>query len=977
MKPAFRAFVAVAILATLSCAQAQQHVRPRPLPRPLPPLVDVRGAEQPVRLASAEVTVEASGSLARTTLLITLHNPNDRPLEGTLQFPLQPGQRVAGFALDIEGTMRDAVPVPKAQGRQVFESIERRNVDPALLEQVAGNHFRLRVYPIPARGTRQVRLVLDETMRRDGDAWRLDVPVHLLAGAGDFSLRVSAPDLASEPGVSGAFEALDFRRWSGGYVAEVERDDFRPATGLVLRFPVQATARAYATVVDGEHYVLAELPVRLPQPRPRDLPTSIGLLWDASGSAVHRDRASEYAVLDRYFAAMGNGNVTLRLLRDVGEDGGTFAIRDGDWQALRAALERAPLDGATNLADWTPAPGIGEYLLVSDGLGNYGDGAFPALLEGQRFYALSSAGARTDATRLAELAGARGGRLVSWQGTDALDDAVAALTTVGTRVASLDGDGVADLVAESPFVQDGLLRVAGRLVRPDGTIRARLETAGATQVVELPVGASASPSPQAATAWASWRVAALSADPDRNREAIARLGRAFSLVTPGTSLLVLDDPADYVRHDIPAPPALRERVAALRRQWRETRELSRGEQLDRVAAAFAERIAWWEHDFPKTLPPPAKRDDPRADALQAAEQAASARMVGEPAPTAAAAPMAPPTPVHPGATSLDRIQVTGSRIEDADAVAGPAPGDGITVRLQPWEPDSPYARRLRDAAPGEIYALYLDERDSHADSSAFYLDVADLLLERGRRDEALRVLSNLAEMDLENRHVLRVLGYRLAQADAWPLAVDVFRQVLDMAGEEPQSHRDLGLALAETGRRQEAIERLYEVVVREWDSRFAEIELVALNELNRIVATSPEPLDTAFVDRRLLRNLPLDLRVVLSWDSDNSDMDLWVTDPNGEKCYYANPRTYQGGLISDDFTGGYGPEEFLLRDAKPGTYRVEAHYFGDRQQVVTGATTLMLKLTTGWGTPRQQDHAVTLRLPERDATVLVGEFEVR
>ena len=166
-------------------------------------------------------------------------------------------------------------------------------------------------------------------------------------------------------------------------------------------------------------------------------------------------------------------------------------------------------------------------------------------------------------------------------------------------------------------------------------------------------------------------------------------------------------------------------------------------------------------------------------------------------------------------------------------------------------------------------------------------------------------------------------------------------------------------------------------MAREWDARFSEIELVALNELNQIIAASPTPLDTAFADRRLLRNLPLDLRVALAWDSDNSDMDLWVTDPNGEKCYYAHQLTYQGGLISDDFTGGYGPEEFVLRDAKPGRYRVEAHYFGDRQQIVTGATTLTLTLSTGWGTARQLDQTTTLRLSGKDESVLVGEFEVR
>jgi hypothetical protein len=305
-------------------------------------------------------------------------------------------------------------------------------------------------------------------------------------------------------------------------------------------------------------------------------------------------------------------------------------------------------------------------------------------------------------------------------------------------------------------------------------------------------------------------------------------------------------------------------------------------------------------------------------------------------------------------------------------------GATASIRLQPWQPDSPYARRLRAAPAERIYALYLDERDSRADSTAFYLDVADLLLQRGQRATALRVLSNLAEMQLENRHILRVLGYRLMQAQVWPQAAQVFRQVLDMGGEEPQSWRDLGLALVKSGRTQQGIEKLYETVRRPWDVRFGEIDAVALNEMNAAIAASAGPLDTAFIDPRLLRNMPLDLRVVLAWDSDNSDMDLWVTDPNGETCYYGHRLTHQGGSLSRDFTAGYGPEEFVLRHAKPGKYRVEANYFGDRmQQVVTGGTTLTLTLSTGWATPRQRDQAVTLRLSGRSETVLVGEFEVK
>jgi len=172
------------------------------------------------------------------------------------------------------------------------------------------------------------------------------------------------------------------------------------------------------------------------------------------------------------------------------------------------------------------------------------------------------------------------------------------------------------------------------------------------------------------------------------------------------------------------------------------------------------------------------------------------------------------------------------------------------------------------------------------------------------------------------------------------------------------------------------VDALWEVVARPWDARFPDIEMTALAELNAIVAGAATKPDVSAIDPRLLRNLPLDLRVVLTWDTDNSDMDLWVTDPNGEKAFYGNPLTYQGGRMSADFTGGYGPEEFALRHAKPGRYLIQAQFYGERQQVLSAATTLQVKLQTGFGTPAQKEEAITLRLGARSDVVTVGEFTV-
>ena len=44
--------------------------------------------------------------------------------------------------LSVGGELREAVPVPKDKGRQVFEEIVRRGVDPGLLEKTAGNSSR-------------------------------------------------------------------------------------------------------------------------------------------------------------------------------------------------------------------------------------------------------------------------------------------------------------------------------------------------------------------------------------------------------------------------------------------------------------------------------------------------------------------------------------------------------------------------------------------------------------------------------------------------------------------------------------------------------------------------------------------------------------------------------------------------------------------------------------------------------------------
>jgi Ca-activated chloride channel homolog len=352
----------------------------------------------------------------------------------------------------------------------------------------------------------------------------------------------------------------------------------------------------------------------------------------------------------------------------------------------------------------------------------------------------------------------------------------------------------------------------------------------------------------------------------------------------------------------------------------------------------------------------------------------------EEAPVAAAAPQASAPIVSQDMRA--RRQDSGATISAEAKVGGLADARArdeasASIQLKKAESNARYAKRLQDAADADLERIYLDERAEWKNSTAFYLDVADILFKRGKRELALRVLSNLAEMDLENRHILRILGQRLMEAEAPRIAIPVLQRVAELAPNEPQSFRDLGLAFAAAGQPQQAVNQLAEVVNRPWHGRFPEVELIALAELNAIAARAGNNVSLDKIDPRLRRNLSLDLRAVLGWDADNTDIDLWVTDPNGQKVYYGARESYQGGRMSQDFTGGYGPEEFSLKKAKPGKYKIEAQFYGHRQQVVAGATTLALTLSTGFGTELQKDQRITLRLQGAREMVYVGEFEVK
>lgn len=106
----------------------------------------------------------------------------------------------------------------------------------------------------------------------------------------------------------------------------------------------------------------------------------------------------------------------------------------------------------------------------------------------------------------------------------------------------------------------------------------------------------------------------------------------------------------------------------------------------------------------------------------------------------------------------------------------------------------------------------------------------------------------------------------------------------------------------------------------------------------------------------------MDLAVIMHWNTDRTDVDLHVTEPSGEECYYSHNQTKSGGVLTQDITQGLGPEMYTLETAPSGEYRVEVKYYSADQNRTKAPTETLLTVMKDIGRPnaKAQTKRITL-----------------
>lgn len=922
--------------------------------------------KQELEISRLNVKIEIIGNIATTTYDILFFNPQGRDLEGELSLPLSEGQQICRYALDIDGKLREGVIIEKVKARQAFEAVTRQNIDPGIITITKGNFFKTRIYPIPSKGNKRVVLAISETLGGDKNNLYYSLPIETSQSIGEFNLDVKAiKSRNTEKGIVSEFENIQFDDESDAFVLSLNRKDFSSSDPIKFTLPRFGGSdhQLFTHEFEGETYFY--LNIKPPTLSSTDQKGSerIRIFWDNSSSGAKRDIEKELRLLENYLNS-------LRSVKEISVTSFNAVMNQNESfgrsvKSVISHIRELRYDGATRFDQIKFDGKYDEIILFSDGINTIGteDVRMPKNVV---HTITSSSGSNYNL--LKKLARKTNGEFINLSNTS-IDGALDLLQMDEEKFLSnsYSNSEFEEVYPNLPqrvgdyFELTGILKAEKASIKINYGDRNSVTKSQSFEIVKK----SNTP---ISRIWASKKMETLNVDYNRNKEAIFTLSQKHNIVTKNSSFIVLDRVEDYVEHEIEPPVELRNEYDSLIKQKEESKP-DPNAIFQKNLQRFSSLKSWYI--APPIISNQVEESDGVPRALQGGVSGIEAELdedvtddvIGE----------AFFFDEAPSGEALQEMVVVDYSPNSRSKSAETATSGDPSIKILAWLPDAPYLDELRSATEN-LEELYFKLKEENETRPAFFIQVSDFFFDKQMDDLAVRILSNTIELDLENPELLRAVAKRLLDEKEYEMSISLFLEIKEARPEEPQSYRDLALAYVENEQYQNGLDLLGYVLDNEWD-RFADIKDVVLNELNNVISQHKDELDLSSINKEFIQPMPLDVRIVIDWSSNDSDIDLWVIDPNGEKCFYSHPNTKIGGKISRDFTQGYGPEEYSLKEAKRGFYTVYVNYYSESRQTITGPVTIYATLVTNYGTSKQQSKRIAVQLTDNKESRQIAQLE--
>lgn len=1002
----------LAALALLACQQPGPKANPAPATTPSPaatspspPVAEptsfrfletettekpaTSAPETPISLTASDgtglklVSLRAAGvieePLAFTELVMTFQNPQDRVIEGQFRITLPVNASISRFAMKIGDRWQEGEVVERQAARRAYEDFLHRRQDPALLEQGAANEFTARVFPIPARGIKELIISYSQELTRADQKYK--IPLVGLPQLGDLDIHVLVATTESKAGASSLGGSTLSHQ-----VVEVKKQGWVPDAD----FEVEQTHASGRLGLRHENLVVARV-TPIVQSEPEAI-HSLLVLFDTSASRAlgFERQVGLLRKLVRGLEQGGGGEVPISV---VAFDQVVETVYEGkvsgfgepelkklrDWRALGASdLERA----LRFVGSRATAEGSLKYrrvVLLGDGIPTAGSTEGDALIQAaksmagsgvERFDAIALGGIRDEAmlAKLVTAGLARPGTVIDGDlpvqmVARKLTQATHGVIPVSVPGASwvwpdkLEGFQAGDqalIYADLPKEQPLQLALGGVAIASDNRVLAEVER------------------PLIERAWVKARMSRLleqrdtlaSGDKDMRAaitKQVTELSIRHRVLSPYTALLVLETEADYARFHIDrraladvltvGPTGLtvlnrsadslavtKRPVSPQRNHDADKNKLGEKDQGLVQAPGDGLKGEAKPTEDAKKMKAGDAMDDLEAGADAPAKTAAAPQEAKED--KAAEAPRAerrlqateapPPPPAPRPPPAAESVEVASSnRPEDLRGEApyvGPFKGVMDLIARKKGKEALEKASAWREEAPGDVMAL---------------IALGEAYEALGEVRLAARAYGSLIDLFPSRADLRRFAGERLerlSDRDAATLAIDSYQKAVEQRPDHPASHRLYAFALVKNEQYERAFEAMAAGVKQSYpDGRFLGVDQILREDLGLIARawSKAEPKRGAEIKAKLSalggseENGP-SLRFILNWETDANDVDFHIFDSRGGHAFYSSPELPSGGNLYADVTTGYGPECFTIRGARKARahpYKLQAHYY--------------------------------------------------
>jgi hypothetical protein len=802
--------------------------------------------------------------------------------------------------------VKEARIVPREKAAYAYTETTHRRVDPAIMEWAGADIFNCRVFPLQPNKLHRVVIGYDLDLQNVGDDKVLTIAVPSAQGPVCIDIDMAKLDDCT-PVLSPSKELFNY---DGRQSCHFENPKVNE---ISIRYPHPGATVISGTTDDNRNYWAASVKIDLPQSNNNEIEENAIFLVDASLSSNPEN-------FNIWLSMM---NAILKNNEDIIKQFGVlfFNVESYCWKEqaientdanrddlMRFANNRV-LEGATDIGQalaavktisFSEASEHRTIFLLSDGAITWGEQepgiVIQMLNRNDRVYGYVTGSAGTDTRLLEYLTRNSGGSLFTVSGEDQILEASRAFRTQTWKIdQAMVGDCQDILIKGRPgHVYNGqYLTITGRGNLPENAqISLSLSHLNEKKTVAIPFVDKIN-SKLAVRAYGQIATAQL----EESGPSIEKYATSYALhfTIPGQTcaLLMLESEQDYHRYAIKSEnDALTVVAFTVASLLENSSEKENRSSMDQKSA-----FVTWLHKL-EQLPDIGFK-------------------IGLP------------------------LELVVRAIPEASFSISP-PVLSCTIHSKDQVPE-PYKTQIRKTEPG--YASVTSETERRRK----FVSVHD----------ALKALSSLVECNPGNSEIMRDVGYTVMELGLDGHAYHLFYQVAKNRPFEPQTYCALGLVLTNMNNADLAVV-FYEVALAgHWNPRYGDFRKIAiLDYLHLLRSIEKKKYQVHFKEfaAERARSLALevseknaDLMVAITWNTDNTDIDLHINEPSGEECYYSNKMTRIGGAMSQDVTTGYGPEMYVLQKAPSGKYRISVHNYSDNNNRTGVRTTIYTTIYRNWG----------------------------